>query len=296
MRFAFVLLVLLGCENQNEPALRGQGSNAAPPSKATTASAAAPDRTGAPSVVASAPPPPPASLSAVDFCKRVTALSYANYKGAAQSTRDNISALHYVKPLRLVAEECRSRVQSPQVEFHPAVAARCLEAAHKRGPETTFYAFSQISDCRSVLTGKAKAGQAVRFHEECAPGLNFVRNRCRKPAAKNERCAASPGGFLGSAQYPRCEKGLRCFMLGRGRDKKLIFRCLEPKQLGERCKVSLNLCAKGLACYQGKCKERGGEGATCMSSEHCRDGLHCKISGGVFGICVANPDGRPDSL
>ena len=296
MRYGLVLLGLLCCESQNEPTLRGQGSTAAPPSKATTASARAPNRTAAPSVVASAAPAPLPSLSAVEFCKRATALSHANYKGRAESSRENISALHHVKPLRLVAQECRSRVQSPQVEFHPAVGARCLEAAHKRGPGTTFYAFSEISACRGVLTGKAKAGQAVRFQEECAPGLNFVRNRCRKPAAKNKRCAASPGGFLGSAQYPRCEKGLGCFMLGRGWDKELIFRCLEPKQPGERCKISLDLCAKGLACYQGKCKERGGEGATCMSSKHCRDRLHCKISGGVFGICVANADGRPDSL
>lgn len=208
-------------------------------------------------------------------------------RGAPLSDRENISAHHYVKPLRLVGTECALRAESTSVEFHGDVAARCLEAAERCGA-ITFYAFYMLPECRGVVTGKVGEGQPALFSDACAPGLSLVNGRCVKPVPKNGDCDEFPGGFLGdSSEHPRCEAGTECIQLGFGADGiPHDLRCLVAQKIGEPCKFFPDTCTDGAACYQGKCRARAQVGGVCMNQRDCVDGAMCEIKDGVFGQCV----------
>lgn len=241
---------------------------------------------GAPSAAVDTPPP----VSAKAFCERVVALGEKHYAGAPVSDQENIPCGHHVRPLRKVASECALRVESPSVEFHGDVAARCLEAA-ERCRFVSFYAFDQVPACRGVVTGKVGEGQPAMFDEACAPGLSLVHGRCVKPVPKNADCAEFPGGYLGDpAAQPRCEPGAECIQTGFGADgTPLVFTCFATQATGQPCKLDLDVCASGLSCYQGKCRARSPVGGDCMKDRDCEDLLGCEISGGVFGHCVPRP-------
>ena len=209
----------------------------------------------------------------------------------APSEKANVDSTDRVKDLSSAAKECSMRVESANVELHPDVALRCIEAAKKRGGKTTFFTFFLVPECSGVLTGKAGAGQPVLFAEECAPGLAMLKNHCSKPVAKNARCDDFPAGLLGKVdEHPRCEDGLGCFMTFSTSDGlPSEFACLPPSDLGAPCKLYINTCAQGSSCYQGKCRAEASAEGVCMADVDCLSGLACKIEGGVFGKCVAKP-------
>lgn len=215
-------------------------------------------------------------------------LGEKNLGGAPISDQENIPGLRNVRPLRKVASECSLRVDSPNVEFHGDVAARCLEAAEKCGGNTTLYAYEFIPECRGVLTGKVAEGQVAQFGEACAAGLSYVKGRCVKPVVKNAECDEAPGGMLGDPKdHPRCEAGAECIQLGFGSDgNPLVFKCLASQAIGDACKLDLNACTSGTSCYQGKCRAKAALGGECMAEADCGAGLGCDIKGGVFGKCI----------
>jgi hypothetical protein len=240
-----------------------------------------------PNASASAAATPP--LSPEEFCSQAVALGEKNYAGAAPSERANVPTGHhfYVKDLASAPLECSMRVKSPNVEFHPEAARACLDAAAKvQGAQ--FFKFSGIPECDGVVSGKAPKGTRMKFSEECGTGLSLVAGVCVEPVVEHAECDELPGGYLGDPkQHPQCKEGLACIQLTFGADgNPLVFKCLEPVDIGERCKIELAQCVPGASCYQGKCRALAEEGGVCMGDRDCGSGLGCELPGGVFGKCV----------
>ena len=225
------------------------------------------------------------------FCAEAVKLGEENMAKCADSERANVDSTDRVKDLASASRECTMIVGTSNVEFHPDVAARCIEGAKKRGGRTTFFTFFLVPECSGVVTGKAGEGTPVLWAEECAPGLAKLKNRCVKPLAKNARCDDFPGGLLGKAdEHPRCQDGLGCFMTFSTSDGyPSEFTCLPPTDIGAPCKLDIHTCAQGSSCYQGKCRARGGNQGVCMRETDCQPELTCALEGGLFGKCVARP-------
>lgn len=266
--------------SSSKPIAPGSGTPAASSSPSALAGA-----------VASADGAPSKTVPAKEFCERAAKLGEQNFAQCTAEQRANTTALNYVKNIRDVPRECAIRVESANVEYHADVAYRCLEAAEKLGGKTTFYTFATISACEGVLTGKQGAGKPALYAEECASGLTFVKNRCVEPVAKDGDCDEYPGGILGKSDNgERCQPGFQCFQTGFGADgNPLVFKCLKPQKIGDRCKLDVNQCEPGSSCYQGRCRARAEAGGVCMQWGDCADGLSCSIKGGLFGTCVVAP-------
>lgn len=287
------LLVIAGCSAPNTESV-STGTGSATVARSTEAAASdAVATVSASSAVGSASPPGTSggTVSAKDFCARADQIGKRNLAQAPFAMQENSPALNYVKSIHAVPKECAARVESNNVEFHADVALRCLAAAEKCGPPTTFYTFAELPECEGVLTGKLGAGKPALFAEECAAGLTFVKNRCVEAVAMNGDCDEYPGGILGKADNgERCQPGALCFQTGFGADGlPLVFKCLAPQALGARCKLDTNQCQPGSSCYQGKCRQRAALGESCMRWHDCAEGLACAIEGGVFGRCQVSP-------
>jgi hypothetical protein len=229
------------------------------------------------------------------FCERASKLSELNLGKCTRAEQDNLPApeLDAVKPMDQITRECAARVGSAKARYDPKAGQRCIDAAEKRGGLMTFYRFSEIPECRGVVTGIAAEGQPVLYAEECAPGLAWVENRCAKQGAKNAECARGTAGILGApAQHVACEPGLACLYTRYPYEGDAgELRCLEPTSIGGACRLRgrdprlTNLCPSGTSCYQGKCRALAEEGGECMSWDDCGPRSSCVIEGGVFGKC-----------
>jgi hypothetical protein len=234
---------------------------------------------------------PSGSLTKEEFCKQAVSLSEANLASCPVSEQANLPAIASVKPLFGIAKECSMRVESDNVDFRPEIAHACIEAAKRRGGKTNFYDFYLLPECRGVVGGKAGAGRPALFAEECAPGTAWLANRCVKPGTANSPCEADPGGYLGKAdEHRQCEGTLGCFLTRGSFDgNPATYACLPPQPVGAPCKLDINTCEEGTSCYQGKCRTLADADGECMGYGHCKAGLECKVSGGLFGRCVAKP-------
>lgn len=303
MQTLAVMLALTACGSKGAPE---GGSSAEPTPKGTTkagdnaASKASSDSSTTalkPSADAAPLDQSGGVLSADAFCARALKLSEANLGKCTAAEQQNLSApeLDAVKRLDAIKKECEIRVTSTKATFDPKAAFRCIEAAEKRGGLMTFYRFSEVPECRGVMTGTTGEGQAVLYAEECAPGLAWVNNRCAKPGAKNARCARGASGILGDpAVHTQCQAGLACLYTRYPHEGDPgEVHCLEPTPAAGACRPRgadprlTNLCSDGFTCYQGKCRAQAADGGECMSPSDCSPGLGCEIKGGVFGKCVS---------
>jgi hypothetical protein len=117
----------------------------------------------------------------------------------------------------------------------------------------------------------------------CAPELVAEQGVCQALAGEGESCQFP----LDSRLYGSCAPGLYCTPSTR--------RCQRLERKGEPCFEDENfLCAWDLACVQGTCRERGGEGDDCWRSQDenslirgCMFDFFCDASPNSSGKCRA---------
>jgi hypothetical protein len=271
-----------------------------PPAPSAAASASA-SVSAQPSASASAAPAP--ALDPAGFCARVFGSVYDDF---VKSCSDDDKKSDGYKLAMLVAtmplEECnfvvRDGVAAGRMTFDASAAAACVEAAAKtkRAMKSVHLAtpdIDELTECKSVVTGKQTDGQACRSTFECVLPLTCVGSKQKQdgvckapPAAAGEACDGSIWRFHDFGHRRRCGAGLACNSVDSATAKVV---CRKAVAKGGAC-VESDECEEGLVCHAGKCDSGPPavvDGPCDDDTDDCADGLYCKRDKGAkLGKCA----------
>jgi hypothetical protein len=183
---------------------------------------------------------PPVAES--DFCRQYTLAVCDTKKNCCPKGEDGGSTFDEAQCISNTRNACDAATKGEQAKkttYDPTAGGNCVAraAAGSCDVRTT----SVSDDCPDVYVGTAQIGDLCDA-AKCAPGL-----LC--PVYPALGCQGCPG--------PPPSK------------------CVAPSGVGESCAQLSTLCADGLVCNGGTCRERSLAGAACTQSDDCQTGLYC---------------------